>query len=53
MGEKNWIHESEKNNPSVGEYYFNDSPWSCEESFPDLARGEIAKKQFETPTWQP
>lgn len=30
-----------------GEYFFNDTPFSCEEAFPDLARGEMSKKKLE------
>jgi hypothetical protein len=34
-----------------GEYFFNDTPTSCEESFPDLARGEMSKKKMPTGEW--
>lgn len=51
LGERNWVHESARNNPSVGEYYFNDVPLSCEESMPDLARAEMAKKPLYKPTF--
>ena len=49
LGERNWIHEGEKLNNGVGNYYFNDTPWANDETFPDAARGEMAKKAFETP----
>jgi hypothetical protein len=51
LGDNNWIHETEKQNPTVGEYYFSDAVWSSDEAFPDLARGELAKKQNEKPSW--
>lgn len=37
----------------AGEYYFNDTPISSDEAFPDLARGEMAKKSREKPEWAP
>ena len=49
LGERNWLFEASKNNPSVGEYYFKDTLLSHEEAIPDLARGEMAKKKIETP----
>jgi hypothetical protein len=51
LGDSNWILEQEKNNPSVGEYYFSDAVWSSDEDFPDLARGEMAKKPLPKPEW--
>jgi len=51
MGERQWIHEGEKNNPSVGDYYFTDTPWTSEEDFPDIARGEMAKKKLDIAEW--
>ncbi len=50
LGERNWVLESQRQNPGYGEYYFKDSPLSCEENFPDLARGEMAKKKIELPS---
>ena len=43
LGEKNWIHEHLRWNHSGNNYYFDDSPMSADDSFPDIARGEIAK----------
>jgi hypothetical protein len=51
LGERTWLHEMEKNQPVVGEYYFSDSPFSSDEAFPDLARGEMAKKKIDIPEW--
>jgi len=52
-GERAWIHEHMRWNNSSQNYFFNDSPMSCEESFPDLGRGELAKlpeeEYFKTP----
>ncbi|KRX10504.1 hypothetical protein PPERSA_01516 [Pseudocohnilembus persalinus] len=52
LGERQWIYEMERQNPGYGEYFFNDTPWSQEESFSDLARGEMAKKPMEKGLWQ-
>ena len=46
MGERNWILESERRDYGQGEYYFKDSYLSADERFPDIARGEMAKKNF-------
>jgi len=48
-GERNWLLERERNNPTTGEYSFTDTPISSDEAFPDIARGEIAKKKFGSP----
>ena len=45
LGERCWIHEHQRWNHSAQNYYFNDSPMSCEESFPDIARGLLAMKK--------
>ena len=50
LQERNWTFENQRNNYSVGEYYFNDVPLSCEENFPDIARGELAKKPLYIPS---
>lgn len=41
----------DKNHPYVGEYYYGDAPFSSDEAFPDLARGEMSKKKIEQPDW--
>jgi len=51
LGERTWLHEMEKNHTTIGEYYFGDSPFSSDEAFPDLARGEMAKKKIDIPEW--
>ncbi|CAD8052910.1 unnamed protein product [Paramecium sonneborni] len=51
LGERQWSYERERQNNTYGNYYFKDVPLSCEENFPDLARGEIAKKQRPKPEW--
>jgi len=51
LGERTWLYEMEKNQPTVGDYYFSDSPFSSDEDFPDLARGEMGKKKLDTPEW--
>ena len=48
MGDRNWIHEHMRWNHGNQNYYFNDSPMSCDESFPEEARGEMAKIPKET-----
>lgn len=52
LGERQWLYERERQNNSFGYYYFKDVPFSCEESFPDLARVEIAKKKRPKPEWE-
>ncbi len=49
MGERAWIYEMERQNSGFGEYFFEDVPVASEESFPDLARGEMAKNKWEEP----
>ena len=49
MGERQWVYEDIKQNPGYGEYFFKDTPLAGEESFPDLARGEMAKKKIPLP----
>jgi hypothetical protein len=51
LGDSNWIYELEKQNPTTGQYHFNDAVWSCDESFNDLGRAEMAKKKIEKPEW--
>jgi hypothetical protein len=51
MGERNWILEQERQQPGANEYYFSDSPWTSDEAFPEIARGEMAKKKIEKPEW--
>lgn len=51
LGERLWLYEQERQNPGYGEYFFNDSPLQVEESFPDLARGQMAKKKWDKPEW--
>ena len=46
LQERDWNLERQRNNFSHGEYYFNDVYTSCEESMPDIARGEKAKKSI-------
>lgn len=41
----------DKNTPVNGDYFFKDSPLACEESFPDLARGEMARSIADRPSW--
>ena len=48
LGDRNWIHEHLRWNHANQHYYFDDSPMSCDESFPDAARGEISKIPLET-----
>jgi len=43
----------QKQNQSFGEYYFKDTYLSHEEALPDIARGEIAKKNIEKPEFLP
>ncbi|EGR29430.1 hypothetical protein IMG5_155800 [Ichthyophthirius multifiliis] len=50
LQERMWQFEAERQNPGYGEYFFNDVPVAAEESFPDLARGEMAKTKRPTPT---
>ena len=47
MGERLWIDETLKWNHTNQHYQFNDSPLSCEEAFPDVARGLLAQKEDE------
>ena len=51
LGDRNWAAEMEKNRREGGEYFFKDTPLATEEDFPDLARGEMAKKKKDEPTW--
>lgn len=51
QGERNWILESQKE-PSYGEYYFSDAPMSCDESFPDIARVEVASRSRKPRTYK-
>ncbi|KAM3140982.1 hypothetical protein pb186bvf_006993 [Paramecium bursaria] len=51
LGERQWYWEKERNNNTIGLYYFKDSPLSCEESYPDIARVEIARKIRPEGTW--
>ena len=51
LGERNYFYEQMKLDGGAGEYYFKDTPFSSDEDFPDLARGEMAKKTREAPEW--
>ena len=51
MGDRNWMLESERE-PSYGEYYFSDSPWASEESFPIVANLEAASMPASEPTYK-
>lgn len=44
LQDRSWSHEMMKDYPSEGDYYFSDTPLSCEEFFPGAARGEIARE---------
>ena len=43
MGDRNWLYEQDKE-PSYGEYYFKDAPFSCDENFPMEARLHMSVK---------
>ena len=49
LGDRVWIHEHSRWNHGAQRYQFMDSPLSCEEAFPDIARGELAKQG--APEW--
>lgn len=51
MGDRNWLYEQDKE-PSYGEYYFKDAPFSCDENFPYEARHEMSLKVRPKPNWE-
>ena len=51
LQERNWIHEFNRQNPTIGEYFFSDVPNSCDENFPDVARQIAAGLTTYSPEW--
>jgi hypothetical protein len=49
LGDRQWLFEDSRQNPSYGEYYFKDTYLSHEEALPDVARGEMAKNKWPKP----